>query len=132
MRPWRGVRSFELSQFGNIAIMNDGPQRYAVHGAVSAALYGPTRHELFHLPRRQGRSQGEFAELAGASRVGVSRPRPILQQEGRVRRSGTAERVVRQVVDPCFAQACALTDEVVGPEVRAHATVLERKVGHAS
>jgi DNA-binding transcriptional ArsR family regulator len=112
--------------------MNDERQRYAIHAAVFAALANPTRHELFHLLCEQGRGPGELAELAGVSRANVSQHLSILQHEGLARRSRVAGRVVWEVVDPRFAQACALIDEVVGRELRAHVTVLERKVGHAS
>jgi DNA-binding transcriptional ArsR family regulator len=121
---------FAFSQFGNIATMNDERQRYAIHAAVFAALANPTRHELFHHLCGHGRRPGELAELAGVSKANVSQHLSILQREGLVRRSRVEGRVVWEVVDPRLAQACALIDEVVGGELRAQATALERKVSH--
>ena len=123
---------FALSQFGNAAIMNDERQRYAIHAAVFAALANPTRHELFHLLCEQGRGPGELAELADVSRANVSQHLSVLQHEGLARRSRVAGRVLWEVVDPRLAQACALIDEVVGGELQAQATALERKVSHVS
>ena len=114
-----------------MAIMNDERQRYAIHAAVFAALANPTRHELFHLLCEQGHSPGELAELADVSGANVSQHLSILQHEGLARRSRPAGHVVWEVVDPRFAQACALIDEIVGRELRAHVTILERKVGNA-
>jgi DNA-binding transcriptional ArsR family regulator len=113
-----------------MAIMNDERQRYAIHAAVFAALANPTRHELFHLLCERGRGPSELAELAGVSRSNISQHLSILQREGLLRRSRVAGRVMWEVVDPRLAQACALIDEVVGGELRAQATALERRVSH--
>jgi DNA-binding transcriptional ArsR family regulator len=110
--------------------MNDERQRYAIHAAVFAALANPTRHELFHLLCKHGRSPGELAELAGVNRANVSQHLSILQREGLLRRSRVAGHVVWEVVDPRLAEACTLIDEVIGSALRAQATALDRKVGN--
>ena len=74
------------------------------------------------------RTPSEFAELLEVSRPNVSQHLAVLQRDGLVRRSRQDGRVLWEVVDPRFAEACKLIDEILGPElaVRAHALEPER------
>jgi ArsR family transcriptional regulator len=108
--------------------MNDDRQRYAIHAAVFAALANPTRHELMHRLCDAPRTPSELADLLEVSRPNVSQHLAILQRDGLVRRHREEGRVLWKVVNPRLAEACALIDEILGPELalRAHALTHER------
>ena len=107
--------------------MNDERQRYAIHAAVFSALANPTRHELMHHLCDSSRTPSELAELLEVSRPNVSQHLAILQRDGLVRRTRQDGRVLWEVVNPRLAEACALIDEILGPELtlRAHALTQE-------
>ena len=99
-------------------------QRYAIHAAVFAALANPTRHELMHHLCGGAKTPSELAELLEVSRPNVSQHLAILQRGGLVRRYREDGRVLWQVVDPRLSEACALIDEILGPELAHRAQVL--------
>ena len=107
--------------------MNDDRQRYAIHAAVFAALANPTRHELMHHLCDSPRTPSELAELLEVSRPNVSQHLAILQRDGLVRRYREDGHVLWEVVDRRLAEACALIDEILGPQLaqRAHALAQE-------
>jgi ArsR family transcriptional regulator, cadmium/lead-responsive transcriptional repressor len=108
--------------------MADERQKYAIHASVFAALANPTRHELMHQLCDGAKTPSELAELLEVSRPNVSQHLAVLQSHGLVRRSREDGRVLWEVVNPRLAEACALIDEILGPEFaqRAHALVPER------
>ncbi len=105
--------------------MNDERQRYAIHAAVFAALANPTRHELMHHLCDSPRTPSELAELLEVSRPNVSQHLAILQRDGLVKRSRQDGRVLWEVVDRRLSEACALIDEILGPELALRAHALE-------
>ena len=108
--------------------MNDERQRYAIHAAVFAAL-SPTLLGTSSCitSATRPRTPSELAELLEVSRPNVSQHLAILQRDGLVRRTRQDGRVLWEVVDPRLAEACALIDEILGPELalRAHALTQE-------
>jgi ArsR family transcriptional regulator len=105
--------------------MTDDRQRYAIHAAVFAALANPTRHELMHHLCDAPRTPSELAELLDVSRPNVSQHLAVLQRDRLVKRSRVEGRVLWEVVDPRLAGACALIDEILGPELAQRARALE-------
>ena len=105
--------------------MNDERQRYAIHAAVFAALANPTRHELMHHLCDSPRTPSELADLLEVSRPNVSQHLAILQRDGLVKRSRQDGRVLWEVVDRRLSEACALIDEILGPELALRAHALE-------
>jgi DNA-binding transcriptional ArsR family regulator len=105
--------------------MNDERQRYAIHAAVFAALANPTRHELMHRLCEAPRTPSELAGLLGVSRPNVSQHLAVLQRDRLARRSRRDGRVLWEVVDPRLSEACALIDEILGPELAQRAHALE-------
>jgi ArsR family transcriptional regulator, cadmium/lead-responsive transcriptional repressor len=105
--------------------MNDERQRYAIHAAVFAALANPTRHELMHHLCDSPRTPSELADLLEVSRPNVSQHLAILQRDGLVRRTRQDGRVLWEVVDRRLSEACALIDEILGPELALRAHALE-------
>ena len=104
--------------------MTDARQRYAIHAAVFAALANPTRHELMHHLCDDPRTPSELAELLGVSRPNVSQHLAVLQRLDLVRRSRHDGNVFWEIVNPRLAEACALIDEIVGPEIAQRALAL--------
>jgi DNA-binding transcriptional ArsR family regulator len=100
-------------------------QRYAIHAAVFAALSNPTRHELMHHLCDGAKTPSELAELLGVSRPNVSQHLAVLQSHGLVRRTRVDGRVLWEVVNPRLSEACALIDEILGPELALRAHALE-------
>lgn len=103
--------------------MNDERQRYAIHAAVFAALSNPTRHELMHHLCDAPRTPSDLADLLEVSRPNVSQHLAVLQRDGLVRRYRQDGHVYWEVVDRRLSEACALIDEILGPQLarRAHA-----------
>jgi ArsR family transcriptional regulator, cadmium/lead-responsive transcriptional repressor len=106
---------------------NPDRQRYAIHAAVFAALANPTRHELMHLLCEGRRTPSELAELLGVSRPNVSQHLAVLQRDGLVNRTRQEGRVQWEVVNPRLSEACALIDEILGPELALRAHALEHE-----
>jgi DNA-binding transcriptional ArsR family regulator len=109
--------------------MSEDRQRFAIHAAVFAALANPTRHELMHHLCDSPRTPSELAELLGVSRPNVSQHLAVLQRDGLVRRLRQDGRVLWEVVNPRLSEACALIDEILGPELALRAHALEHKRG---
>ena len=105
--------------------MNDDRQRYAIHAAVFAALSNPTRHELMHHLCDAPRTPSELADLLEVSRPNVSQHLAVLQREGLVRRYRQDGHVYWEVVDRRLSEACALIDEILGPQLAQRAHALE-------
>lgn len=105
--------------------MTDDRQRYAIHAAVFAALSNPTRHELMHHLCDAARTPSELAELLEVSRPNVSQHLAVLQRDGLVRRTRRDGRVLWEVVNRRLSEACALIDEILGPELALRAHALE-------
>ncbi len=105
--------------------MNDDRQRYAIHAAVFAALANPTRHELMHHLCDSPHTPTELAGLLDVSRPNVSQHLAILQRDGLVRRYRQDGHVFWEVVDRRLAEACALIDEILGPQFAQRAHALE-------
>ena len=80
-------------------------------------------HHLCDSPR----TPTELAELLEVSRPNVSQHLAVLQRDGLVHRTRQDGRVLWGVVNPRLAEACALIDEILGPELalRAHALAQE-------
>lgn len=104
--------------------MIDARQRYAIHAAVFAALANPTRHELMHHLCDAPRTPSELAELLDVSRPNVSQHLAVLQRLNLVHRSRQDGNVIWEVVNPRLAEACALIDEILGPELAQRALAL--------
>ncbi|MEZ5126171.1 MAG: metalloregulator ArsR/SmtB family transcription factor [Thermoleophilia bacterium] len=104
--------------------MTDARQRYAIHAAVFAALANPTRHELMHLLCESPRTPSQLAELLDVSRPNVSQHLAVLQRLDLVRRARRDGSVYWEVVNPRLAEACALIDEILAPELAQRALAL--------
>jgi DNA-binding transcriptional ArsR family regulator len=105
--------------------MNADRQRYAIHAAVFAALANPTRHELMHHLCDAPRTPSQLSDLLGVSRPNVSQHLAVLQRDGLVKRSRQDGRVLWEVVDRRLSEACALIDEILGPQFAQRAHALE-------
>lgn len=99
-------------------------QRLEIHAAVFAALANPTRLELMHLLCAAPRTPSELARLLGVSRPNVSQHLAVLQRLTLVRRSRQDGAVLWGVINPRLAEACALIDDVLGPELTERALAL--------
>jgi DNA-binding transcriptional ArsR family regulator len=79
-----------------------------------------------HILCRGPRTPSELADALEVSRPNVSQHLALLQREGLVQRRREAGRVLWEIVDPRFSQACELIDEILGQQLARKAHLLER------
>ena len=84
---------------------------------VLKTLASPRRLEILHRLAVGPSGVGQLADDLCLSQPNVSQHLAILQRDGLVRRYREDGHVLWEVVDRRLAEACALIDEILGPQL---------------
>lgn len=101
-------------------------ENYQLHAELCQALSDPNRISLLYSLRGGRRNVGELAERLTLPQPTVSRHLKVLRDRGVVRAEREGSNVYYELADRRVLQALELLREVIGSQIREHATMMDR------